>query len=125
MDILKFINSQMEYLKLNYEFGEWTSEIKYPYFVGELLTPEDYVNEDGGEEYELLITGWNKGSAIELELKKKIIKKHFDPIYGLRKQISAGSVAAFYAGVVYPPTGVQGLKKIEIRIQIKHWKGGI
>ena len=34
-EILKIISDSMESLGLNYEFMEWTSEIKYPYFVGE------------------------------------------------------------------------------------------
>lgn len=34
VDMLGFISDQLDQLGIPYEFGEWTGEISYPYFVG-------------------------------------------------------------------------------------------
>lgn len=122
MDKLKFINDQMDILAVPYEFGEWTSEIKYPYFVGE-LTEEPIVTEDGKEESTLILTGFTRGKYLAMEELKDKIKKHFDPINGLRAKTDSGSIAVFFNGSFYVPTGEADLKRIQINLLIKEWKG--
>lgn len=125
MDKLKFINEQMDVLAVPYEFGdEWTSEVKYPYFVGE-FTEEPPTTEDGAEQSTLLLTGFNRGGYIELETIKAIIKKHFNPVYGCRAKTDSGSIAVFFDGSFYVPTGEADLKKIQINLLIKEWKGDL
>ena len=121
MDKLKFINDQMDILSVNYEFGEWTSEVKYPYFVGE-PTEVATDTEDGYEESQMLLTGFNRGKYIDLEEIKNKIKKHFDPVYGLRSTTDSGTIAVFFDGSFYVPTGEAELKKIQINLLIKEWK---
>ena len=121
--ILQFINEQMAALDIRYEFGEWTSAIQYPYFVGE-ITEEPTVTECGLEEATMLLTGFHRGNFIELATIKNVIKKHFDPIHGLRVSTTDGSsIAAFFDGAFYIPTGEADLKKIQINLKIKQWKG--
>lgn len=122
MNVLGFIDEQMEFLSVPYELGEWTGKIRYPYFVGE-ITEEPPSSEDGAEEFTLLITGFNRGKYIDLETVKDKIKKHFDPIYGLRAETDGGSIAVFFDGSMYIPTGEAELKKIQINLKIKAWKG--
>ena len=43
---LAYINTALTNAGINYEFMEWTSELVYPYFVGEYSEPEP-MNEDG------------------------------------------------------------------------------
>lgn len=124
MDKLKFIAEQMDVLNVPYEFGEWTSNIQYPYFVGE-ITEEPSITEDGAEESTLILTGFHRGKRLELECAKTAIKKHFCPIHGLRAATGSGSIAVFFDGCFYAPTGEADLKKIQINLKIKEWKGDL
>lgn len=123
MDKLKFINDQMNILSVPYEFGEWTSEIQYPYFVGELSTPDEFTTEDGKRETTMFLLGFHRGKYLDLETVKEKIEKHFDPINGLRAKTDSGSIAVFFDGAFYIPTGEADLKKIQINLKIKVWKG--
>lgn len=121
---LKFISDQMDILKIPYEFGEWTSDVKYPYFVGE-ITEEPTITEDGLEESTMILTGFHRGKYIDLETVKEKIKKHFETISGLRSQTDSGSIVVFFNGAFNIPTGEADLKKIQINLRIKQWKGAL
>ena len=125
MDKLKFINEQMDILAVPYEFGEWTSEIKYPYTVGELPSPEDITTEDGKEETTFILNCFDRGKYIDLEEIKEKIKMHFHPVFGLRAQTMNGSIAVFYDGAFYISTGEADLKRLQINLIIKEWKGDL
>ena len=124
MDKLKFINDQMGEITVPYEFGEWTSVVKYPYWVGE-ITEEPPNTEDGAEESTLILTGFNRGNYIDLEKDKAKIKKHFHSIHGLRAKTGSGSIAVFFDGAFYVPTNEAELKRIQINLKIKEWKGDL
>lgn len=124
MDKLKFISEQMDMIAVPYEFGQWSSTIRYPYFVGE-VTEEPTTTEDGLEESTILLTGFHRGKLIDLETVKNKIKSHFNPICGLRGQTDSGAIAVFFDGSFYLPTGEADLKKIQINIKIKEWKGAM
>lgn len=124
MDKLKFIKEQMDMISVPYEFGEWTSPVVYPYTVGE-FTDEPIVTEDGLEESTLLLTVFHRGTRLAMEEIKATIKKHFDPRFGLRAATDSGSIAVFFDGAFYVPTGEADLKKMQINIKIKEWKGAI
>ena len=121
MDKLKFIKEQLTLLSVPYEFGEWSSAVKYPYFTGE-ITEEPITTEDGLEQSTLLLNGFHRGKYIDLEEIKAKIKKHFHPIHGLRGQTESGSIAVFYGGAFYIPTNEADLKRIQINLIIKEWK---
>lgn len=122
MNKLGFISEQLESLSVPYEFGEWTGDVQYPYWVGE-ITEEPPISEDGAEESTLILTGFHRGKFIDLETVKEEIRKHFDPIYGLRAETDSGTIAVFFDGSMYLPTGEGELKKIQINLKIKEWKG--
>lgn len=121
MDKLKFINEQMAAIGIPYEFGQWSSEITYPYWVGE-ITEEPITTEDGHEMSTMLLTGFTRGSYLELETAKETIKKHFHPIYGLRGWTGSGAIVVSYDGSFFIPTGEADLKRIQINLQIHEWK---
>lgn len=124
MEKLGYINEQMNILSVPYEFGQWTSKVSYPYFVGE-ITEEPITTEDGFEQSTLLLTGFHRGTFLDLlEIKEKI-KKHFDPIDGLRGSTKSGAIAVFYDGCTPVPTGEADLKRIQINLIIKEWKGAV
>ena len=125
MDKLKFINEQMDILEIPYEFGdEWTSKVTYPYFTGE-FTETPTMTEDGYEETEAILTGFHRGQGAlsHLETIKNTIKKHFDPNYGLRASTDSGTIAVFFNGYFPIPTREADLKRIQINLLIKEWKG--
>ena len=124
MDKLKFINEQMDILAVPYEFGEWTSKVNYPYTVGE-ITEEPISTEDGFEESTMILTIFHRGRYIDIETIKNKIKKHFNPISGLCAKTDSGSVAVFFDGSFYIPTGEADLKKMQINLKIKEWKGDL
>ena len=122
MEALKFIADQMAALEIPYEFGEWTSDVKYPYFVGEIIEePTD--TEDGAESSSVILVGFHKGKYITLEEIKEKIKKHFPAKGGLRSSTDSGAIAVFYGSARPIPTGEADLKRIEITLNIKEWKG--
>ena len=114
----------MDILSVPYEFGEWTSNVVYPYSVGE-ITEEPSTTEDGLEESTMILTCFTRGKYIDLEIIKEKIKRHFHPIHGLRASTDSGSIAVFFDGSFYIPTGEADLKKIQINLKIKEWKGVI
>ena len=121
MNKFGFINEQFDLLAIPFEFLEWSSTVKYPYFVGE-FTEEPPITEDGLEESTVLVTGYNRGDAETLEACKEKIKKHFHPLEGLHGQTDNGRIVVFYDGAFYIPTGEAGLKRIQINLKIKEWK---
>ena len=125
MDKLKFISKQMDLIGVPYEFGQWSSAVTYPYFVGEQVSPEAFPAEDGSEESEILLTGFHRGKLIDLETVKNKIKRHFSPWTGLISKTDSGSIAVFFDGSFYIPTGEADLKKIQMNLKIKEWKGVI
>ena len=125
MDKLKFIKEQMNLLSVPYEFGKWKKETQYPYFVGEMPSPESITTEDGKEETTFILSGFHRGEYIDLEEIKGQIKKHFHPIHGLREQTDSGSIAVFYEGAFPVPTGEADLKRIQINLKILEWKGDL
>ena len=122
MDKYKFISDQMDILAFPYEFGEWTTDVKYPYFVGE-LTESPISTEDGKEESTMILTGFHRGKRIDLESAKKKIKQHFNPITGKCASTDSGSIAVFFDSSFYVPTGEAELQKIQINLKIIEWKG--
>lgn len=123
MTALQFISDQMSALGINYEFNEWTSDVKYPYFVGDEFHLDEVITEDGTETSSLLIVGFNRGKFVDLYEAMEKMKKHFDPINGLRVKTDIGAIAVFFAGFFNIPSGEADLTKIQITLKIKEWKG--
>ena len=120
--VLQFMNAQMDSLAIPYEFGEWTSAVSYPYTVGE-CTEVPVMVEDGSEEHSFILTVFHRGQYMALEEIKEKLKKHFHPVHGLRAAVEGGTIAAFYGGAFYIPTGEADLKKLQVNLTIKTWKG--
>lgn len=118
---LGIISESMEVLGLNYEFMEWTSEPAYPYFIGEYQeTPP--LDESSGQEATFILTGFSRGSWLQLEQAKNKIKKCFPEVSGkIVTTESKSAVAIFYANSFPVPTGDAELKKIQINLIVKEW----
>ena len=117
-----FIKQQMNILAVPYELGGWESKVIYPYLTGE-FTEVPTMTEDGYEETEVILTGFHRGKYIDLLDLKNRIKQHFHPICGLSANTDSGVIIGFYNGSFPVPTGEADLKRIQINLLIKEWKG--
>jgi hypothetical protein len=126
MEVLKFINEQMHNLNIPYEFGEWTSPVVYPYFVGEVQEDEP-LTEDGAETSSFTLTGFHRGEGgyTALGQIKTRLKRHFDTITGLTVKRDGYTITCYYANAFFIPTNEADLKRIQINLKIKLWKGVI
>lgn len=119
---LGIVATELNKIGVPYEFMEWTDPVQYPYFVGEYQEVPPTA-EDGGKEATLMLTGTTKGSWLELEQHRSKIEELFSPICGLRITVTDGAVAIFYENSFPVPTGEADLKRIQINLRIKKWKG--
>ena len=124
IEALKIISDCLESLGINYEFMEWSSTpIPETYFVGEYQETEP-MNEDGMQQTTFILTGHSRNSQIALEEAKKEIEYLFPKVEGKTVITDSGSaVAIFYANSSPIPSVVGGLRKIQINLLVKEWKG--
>lgn len=116
---LAYINTTLTSAGINYEFMEWTSELVYPYFVGEYSEPEP-MNEDGMQESTFMITGTTDGTWLSLEEAKAIIERE---LCNKTAILSNGNgIAVSYSGSLVVPTGNERMKRIQINLLIREWK---
>lgn len=121
IEVLNVIDKCLESIGINYEFGSWTSDVKYPYFVGE-YEEEEPTSEDGFTESIFILNGFSRNDWLALEKAKQKIKKLFNTISGKIVTTETNAVVAiFYTNSTPVPTGDEELKKVEIRLKIKKW----
>ena len=121
MNKLKIINEAMTKLGLNYEFMEWSKELIYPYFVGEYQETES-TTEDGLQESTFILSGFTRGTWLDLETAKATIENYFNKISGKIVTEEGYAVAIFYANSTPVQTGDAELKRIDIYLTVKEWK---
>ena len=116
---LKYIDDQLTEAGINYEFGEWTSDIVYPYFTGEYQ--ETGVSQESGEqEIDFILNGFSRGKAIDLENAKQIIEQLFT--FNTSILANGSGIDVSYSGSFPIQTGDSELKRIQINLKIKEWK---
>jgi hypothetical protein len=121
--VLKVVSDGMKSLGMEYGFGTYAKNpVVYPYFVGE-YTESEAITEDGLQESKFLLTGFHRGTWLELEDAKEEIENYFNQVSGKTVITDNGSaVAVFYAGSLIVPTGDAELKSIQVNLNIKEWK---
>ena len=121
--VLKIISDTMNALGIEYGFGEYSGNpVKYPYFVGE-YTETEMFDESGLQESTVLLTGFSRGSWLDLEDAKERIERQFNRVTGKFGITDSGSaVAIAYSHALIVPTGDAELKSIQINLSIKEWK---
>ena len=118
---LKLISDGMAALGLNYAFERWKDEPKYPYFTGEYLE-EESTSEDGMQQCDFILTGWHRGSWLDLETAKEKIENYFYRDGRTAITSNGNAVVVFYSRSDVIPSGDEEGKKIEIRVKAKEWK---
>lgn len=123
---LKIVSDAMKELGLAYGFGRFIPAPDAPvpdhYFVGEYQETIP-MTEDGMQESTFLLTGFGRGSWLQLENAKEAIQTYFNRVSGKTVITDNGSaVAVFYANSMIVPTNDAELKRIQINLNIKEWK---
>lgn len=119
IEILNFINSELDKANIPYEFGEWRSAVTYPYFVG-AFTESDYRFEDNCSVGTFTLDGWSCSSMLELLTVNEKIKALFQDLQTVQDN------KAFYiryGGAIPVPTGEEGLYRITITLFTYEWEG--
>lgn len=118
--VLKFMSDELEALKINYKFAEWTSDpVPDPYFVGEYTEAESLTkDEDGQQEITFMLTGTGT-TWVGLENAKEAIERNFSKTAILP---NGNGIAVSYSGALIIPTGDAELKRIQINLTIKEWR---
>lgn len=132
-ELLNLINSFLSTtLGLNYEFGQMSkSPPSYPYWVGDYMETEG-LTEDGAENYTVILYGFSRGSYLEFETEKSDIESFFK--FGQEQIVQPLStnngetkvlVTINFSDSVNIPNNEEDmdLKRCEIHLQSKIWKG--
>ena len=116
---LNFISSILKPL-INYHFLYYkTDKVEYPYWVSEYLESE-YSAETNYQETTFILTGVTRGSYLELEKQKEIIKK---ALKDKRAILPSGTGIAVYFDYSMPiRVDDIELQKIQINLTIQEWE---
>ena len=118
-ETLKFISDVLTAAGINYEFGQWSGEIVYPYWVGEYIE-QAYSPEDGYQETTFTLNGFSRTTWLDLENAKEIIERLFSNSVQILQ--SGNGVCIFYEGTTIIPENDAELKRMQIDLTIKEWK---
>lgn len=116
---LEFISNTLKPL-VNYHFLCYkTDKVEYPYWVGEYLESE-YSAETNYQETTFILTGVTRGSYLELEKQKEIIKK---ALKDKRAILPRGTGIAVHYDYSMPiRVDDIELQKIQINLTIQEWE---
>lgn len=117
--LLSIINEQLAENNIPYEFSEWKSAVRYPYFVGSYDENSSYF-EDSRIEGTFTIDGWSRKSCIELINTAEQIKEIFSDF----QKIQNGNIYYIrFKNSMLVPTGIEDLNRITITLDVTEWKG--
>ena len=116
---LNFISDALKPL-INYHFLYYkTDRVEYPYWVGEYIETE-YSAETNYQETPFILTGVTRGSYLELEKQKEIIKK---ALKDKRAILPSGTGIAVHYDYSMPiRVDDIELQKIQINLTIQEWE---
>lgn len=121
-ETLKMISDDMQSLGIAYGFMEYNGNpLIYPYYVGEYSEIVS-VSEDGTKDTTFMLTGFSRGSWLDLENTREKIENYYG-ITGKTAILGNGTgVAVFYDNALVVPTDDADLKRIQINLTIKEWR---
>lgn len=116
-ELLGVIKDELVNLGINYEYGEYSGELKYPYAVGE-YSEKDYQYENNITNGEFILVVFLKGNELDLINIKEQVKNKFADY---RKVVDSGTVYVSYRNKIFIREA--DLKKMEIYLDTKTMKG--
>ena len=117
-ELLKIINDELSKIT-NYEYGEYTGALIYPYVVGE-YNESSFTYEDNITSGEMILTVFHRGSESDLINIKEQVKNVFADY---RASTNSGTVLINYRNKLFIRSGEAELKKMEIYLDTKILKG--
>lgn len=119
-DTLELIDEAMKKLGIPYAFMQWNKPPPEIYFVGEYQETETLTKEENGsQETVFILTGFTRKSWDLLIEAKEKIESGMPWTENNGKQ----AVVVFYGSSMAVPTEAADLKRIQINLIIKEWKG--
>lgn len=118
-ELLKVVNDELVALGLNYEYGEYTGDLVYPYIVGE-HHEINYSYENNITDGNFILVVFHRGKELDLINIKEQIKNVFADY---RASTKSGNVYITYNTKAFVRSGEQDLKKMEIYLDTKTMKG--
>lgn len=120
--VLKIVADCLEDLHVEYAFGSYGKyPVVYPYFVGELQEAEP-TTEDGLQTATMIITGFTRGTWLELQQAKQLIEQFFTYEGTVFKEPDGSSAVISYSNAFIIPQDDMELKSIQINLSIQEWK---
>lgn len=116
--VLSFMNQQLAEIGVPYRFWEWAGEPPQTYFVGEFIETGGY-SEDGRIEGEFTLSGFSRESYSALDVYRDLIYKRFRTPE--RAVINGRGVAVVYSHALLVPSGLDGVKRMEIYLSTNEW----
>lgn len=116
-ELLRVINDELKKLGINYEYGEYTKKLKYPYAVGE-YSENDYQYETNITNGEFILVVFQKGNELDLINIKEKVKKLFADF---RQVVEGGTIYVSYRNKLFIREA--NLKKMEIYLDTKTMEG--
>lgn len=109
-ELLEVLKQRLLALGINYEYGEYSGELVYPYVVGE-YNENLYTAENGTTQGEVILTAFTTGTESDLIDLKDLIKREFADY---RATTESGAVVFSYRGKLF--IRENNLKKMEMYI---------
>lgn len=137
VELLNFINEKLTQIGIPYEYGEWTKEVSYPYFVGE-YSENGYSFENGHSFGTFTLNGWCRGSKMPILFLCDRIKKTFRDTSEIQEELWKWGTFSLkhgeiketnmvfyvtYDGCLEVPTGEEDLYRITITLNVNEWEG--
>lgn len=116
-ELLKVINDELLSLGINYEYGEYKGELKYPYAVGE-YSENNYQYETNVTNGEFILVVFQRGNELDLINIKEKVKNRFADF---RKVVNGGTINVSYRNKLFIREA--DLKKMEIYLDTKTMEG--
>ncbi len=116
-ELLEVINDELLKLDINYEYGEYKGDLKYPYAVGE-YSESNYQYENNITNGEFILVVFHRGNELDLINIKEKVKNTFADF---RKVVNSGTVNVSYRNKLFIREA--NLKKMEIYLDTKTMKG--
>lgn len=118
--VLNILKNEAKQIKLPYEFDNWQSKIKLPYFVGEIYE-NPTLDEDGKREFDFTLTGEDVDTYSRLLDYSETIKERYK--YGHSVVFDGGVVKIIYNNTITVPVEDENIKRIQINITVYLWEG--
>lgn len=118
--VLNTLKNEAKLMNLPYEFDNWRSELKIPYFVGEISEVQT-LDEDGKREFDFILTGEDVETYSRLLDYCESIRKRYE--YGHSIVVDGGVVKIIYNNTIFVPVEDENVKRIQINITVYLWEG--